>query len=416
MPGWDSFDAFLREAKATPAEQRQGLVDTLLAEREQFPWVDNNRATFVYNDPGAEQVALNLDTIKSDPPFAPMERLSGTSLFFLTYPFERDDLLDYLFAVNDPMTPLAQDSPAKLTHRVQTYWRLDPLNPAGMNTANMQVSVLRMPYARPFPDWTNMDNVPRGKTVEHSIDSQHLGTAGRKVWLHTPPDYDDSGAVYPLLIMQDGQWAVGPLQIPAIADALVKHGRMEPTVIAMVQSGSQQDRLRDYVLRETYYDFLTEELLPFLDGEYRLDMTRLGIGGASAGAVAAADAGMRDPDAFDALILLSPPLGKGPAQDKLAQYQQRVTDAPRLPERIFHSVGRYETISRFLRPNLALADALSKRTDINYKFVEMGSGHGLVTFRSILPEALAWAFPGWASDGTTNSSREIRAHTQVRPL
>lgn len=398
MPGWDSFDAFLREAKAAPADERQALVDALIDEREQFPWVENNRATFLYSDPDAERVALNLDTIKSDPPFAPMEQLPGTSLFFLTYPFERDDLLDYLFAVDDPMTPLAKETPADLTRRVQTYWKLDPLNPAGMNTATMQVSVLRMPYARPFPDWTKMSDVPRGKTVEHRIDSQMLGTAGRKVWVHTPPEYDGSSATYPLLIIQDGQWAVGPLQIPAMADALVKHGRMEPTVIAMVQSGSQPDRLRDYVLSETYYDFLTEELVPFLSEEYRLDSSRLGIGGASAGAIAAADAGLQDPDTFDALILLSPPLGKGPAQDKLKQYQQRVTDADRLPERIFHSVGRYETIGRFLRPNVELADVLNERDDIDYKFVEMGSGHGLVTFRSILPEALAWAFPGWAED------------------
>jgi len=396
MPGWETFDAFLRDAKAAAPDERQSLVEDLLAEREQFPWVENNRATFIYADANAEQVALNLDTIKSDPPFAPMERLDGTSLFFITYPFERDDLLDYLLAVDDPMTPLAQENPADLPQRVRQYWKLDPRNPAGMNTANMEVSVLRMPYARPFPDWTQMHGVTGGQTVEHRIDSASMSVAGRKVWVHTPPGYTDTDMDYPLLILQDGQWAIGPLQVPSMADALVKHGHMEPAIIAMVQSGNQQDRLRDYVVGNSYQNFLFDELLPFLQDEYRINPDRLGVGGASAGAVAAADVALNHPDAFEALVMISPPLGKGPASERLAEVRRQFAEADDLPGRVFHSVGRYETISRFLRPNLELADALKMRSDIAYKFVEVGSGHGLVTFRSILPEALVWAFPGEA--------------------
>jgi len=41
-----------------------------------------------------------------------------------------------------------------------------------------------------------------------------------------------------------------------------------------------------------------------------------------------------------------------------------------------------------------LYGVLSKRDDVAYKYTEIGSGHGLVAFRSIFPEALQWAFPG----------------------
>ncbi|MEL6269208.1 MAG: alpha/beta hydrolase-fold protein [Chloroflexota bacterium] len=397
MPGWDSFSEFISEAQKTPVNERQALVDVLLNERTTFPWVEPKRATFIYNGANVKAVALNLDTIKADPPFMPMEKLEGTDLFYVTYPFESDDLLDYLLAVDDPMTPLSSEKPEDLAKRVQTYWKMDPLNPAGMKTATLDVSVLRMPEARPFPDWSRMQGVNRGSTVEHKIDSQVLGVTGRKVWVHTPPNYRDSGLIYPLLILQDGQWAIGPLQVTHIIDTLIKHGRMAPVVTAMVQSGSQQERLRDYVRRDTYYDFVMDELLPFLQSQYRLDSTNLGIGGASAGAIAAADAALRNPAVFNTLIMLSPPLGKGPAQEKLSMYQERFSEARLLPRRIFHSVGRYEGIVRFLRPNVELAEVLMARTDIEYQFVETGSGHGLVTFRSMLPEALAWAFPGWAS-------------------
>lgn len=397
MPEWESFDQFLREAMAAPLDARQAMVETLLEDRDGFPWVRGSRATFVYAKPGAKQVALNLDTIKGDPPFVPMERLEGTHLFYVTYPFERDDLLDYLIVVDDPMTPLAHSIPQQLAERVRQHWRTDPYNATVMKTATADVSVLRMPAARPFPDWSHMAGVPKGSTIEHRIDSETLGVSGRKVWVHTPPNYRESGLVYPLLVLQDGQWAMGPLQVPFIADALVKHGYMAPVILVMVQSGSQQDRLRDYVMNDSYYAFVMNELLPFLQSQYRIDATNLGIGGASAGGIAAAAAALKNPAAFNALIMLSPPLGKGLAQDKLSGYMGRFEEARLLPRRIFHSVGRYETIGRFLRPNHALYDTISARTDTDYKFVELGSGHGLVAFRSAIPEALAWAFPGWAS-------------------
>lgn len=395
MPNWETFEDFLTEAQATPTDQRQQLVAQLLSERDTFPWINGNQATFVYTRRGAESVALNMDKIRKDPPLVAMQRLDGTHLFYLTVTFETDDLLDYLIAVNDPMTPLKTET--QLAERIKKHWRTDPHNPLGIKTANVDVSVLRMPYARPFPDWTRMTNVNSGNTIEHRIDSPILGITNRRVWVHTPPNYADSGLAYPLLIVQDGQWATGPLQIPAIMDALVKHGRMTPIVVAMIQSGDQQVRMREYITGGDYNAFIMEELLPFLQQTYRLDGSRIGMAGAAAGAIAAADVAIQNPDQIEALIMLSPPLGKGAAQDKLMQYAERFRDADLLPRRIFQAVGRYEEPTRFLEPAHQLATLLGERTDTEYRFVELGSGHGLITFRSIMPEALAWVFPGWAS-------------------
>ena len=65
-----------------------------------------------------------------------------------------------------------------------------------------------------------------------------------------------------------------------------------------------------------------------------------------------------------------------------------------LPKRVFQSVGRYEAKARFHKPAHALKLTLEGFQSVEYKFVETGSGHGLVGFRSVLPEALAWTFPG----------------------
>ncbi len=395
MPRWTSFRTFLDDiAQAQSGDARQTLVDELLQERPQWPWVDAAQATFIYSRADIHNVALNLDTISKDPPFAAMEHIDGTNFWYVTRLFAPDDLLDYMLAVDDPMTPLAQEQ--DIVGRVTKYWQPDPLNKLRMDTPQMNVSVLRMHDARPFPDWASMRAVPHGRVFEHPITSMGGGFHGRKLWVYTPPGYDGSGMAYPLLIMQDGQWAIGPLQLPNIADALIKHRRMLPAVIAMIQSGAQEERNREYISSDNYYNFLLSELTPFVQTHYRIDSNRLAIGGVAVGAVAAAHAALKNPAVFTGLILVSPPLGKGEFQDELREYNKRFAAAEMLPKRIFQSVGRYEARARFNKPAHALKLTLEGFESVEYKFVETGSGHGLVGFRSILPEALAWTFPGEA--------------------
>ncbi len=395
MPNWTTFYSFLEEVNQVPVTDRQALVYTLLQERPAWPWINGQDVTFVYVSLGeAENVAVNLDTLPGDPPFAEMENIEGTNLWYRMLTFAEDDLLDYMIALNDPMTPIAQEQ--DIVGRINQHWMNDPQNPTRMQTAQMTVSVLRMQNARPFPDWSKMTRIQRGTVYQHSFSSTHLRFQGRKLWVYTPPGYDDAGGVFPLLILQDGQWCAGPLQVPYIADALIKHGRLQPLVIVMVQSGDQKDRIRSYVSNDKHYASIEEELIPFLKTKYRIDSTNMGIGGVGAGAIAAAHSALKNPAVFSHLIMISPPLGRGLAQEQLRKYAGRFQSASILPRRIFQSVGRYEARGRFYLPGQLLNSILSQRGDIAYRYAELGSGHGLVGFRSVMPEALTWAFPGQA--------------------
>lgn len=404
MPRWNSFQQFLREAQALSNDvSRQQFVNELLRERPHWPWVEGSIATFIYDNPAAERVALNLDIIEKNPPFEPFHKLEGTSLWYLQRRFHVDDLLDYLIVVDDPMTPIDPNDPNLVT-RINRHWRPDDMNPSRIRSAQRQTSVLRMPEARPFPNWESMPNVPRGIVHEHDFDSVQMGFRDRVLWVYLPPDYEANPKKdYPLLILLDGQWMVGPLQVPAIADALIKHGRVEPMIIAMLQSAGQGSRLKDYVNNDKHYAALVTELVPLLQSAYRIDATNLGIGGAGMGAIGAAHAALKNPAIFSHLILLSPPLGKGEMQKQLVEYAERFAKAPVLPRRIFQSVGRYEIAMRFHKPALALAGILQERErqrgDVDHHFIELGSGHGLPAFRSIMPEALAHIFPAAVSTG-----------------
>jgi len=391
MSDWDSFETFLADVEQLDdAKQRQDLVNALLRQRPEWPWIDGNKATFVFSKMGTQSVALNLDTIKADPPFAPLQQLDGTSLWHLTRSFEPDDLLDYMLAIDDPMTPLAQE--ANLAQRVSTHWQPDLLNPLQVQSAQINVSVLRMPQARPFPDWAAMEGVRRGRINEHSIDSRQLGFSGRSLWIYTPPGYQ-SDKLYPLLLMVDGTWSKGPMQVPYVADTLIKHRRIQPPVIAMLGSGSQEQRLAEFINNDRFVLFVLSELLPFVSNHYSVDSLNMGIGGVGLGAIAAANVALSSFNAFDRLMLLSPPLqGQNRAEAELQNYRRRFETAPQLPARIFQSVGRYEQFTRFLKPGRRLAESIRKHDDVELRYVETGSGHSLAAFKAVFPEALAWTF------------------------
>ena len=390
MSDWDTFEAFLAEInELDDAKQQQDLVNALLRQRPNWPWIEGNQVTFIHSQAGTTSAALNLDTIKEDPPFAPMTHLEGTSLWYVTQEFEPDDLLDYMLAIDDPMTPLAGEK--NLVERVTRHWQVDPLNERQIKTAQINVSVLQMPQARPFPDWTAMPGVPRGAVNEHTIDSRQLGFKGRNVSVYTPPGYDTSSDEYPALMLMDALWCTGPLQIPSIADALIKHKRMQPTVIAMIESPPQDQRPRELLTNDRHALFLLSELLPFLQSQYHINSLDAGVGGVGMGAIASLHATLSNPAAFSHLIMISPPL-QG-QEISLQAYRRRVEIAGMLPAYIFQAVGRYETFSRFLKPGRRLAEVIEKRNDVAYRFVEHGSGHGLVGFKGIFPEALAWTYP-----------------------
>ncbi len=396
MPRWQQFDTFLAEAERAPSDAaRQQLVNELLREHPFFPWVEDNRATFAYIGAGTEveRVALNMDVIPNDPPFEPLTQLAGTNFWYVTRQFAPDDLLDYLLVINDPMTPIATER--DLVGRVTRYWRADPLNPQRMEASAQTVSVLRMPGARPFPNWAGLRRVTRGTTAELAVSSDELGFSDRRVTVYLPPGYAESESDYPLLILQDGQWMSGPLQAPYIADALIKHQRMEPTIIAMIDSGAGADRDTEYTSM-SYPSFLAGELLPMLQTNFRISAARIGVGGVALGAVAAANAALQHPTVFSRLLMISPPLGRGAYSELLADIRANFERADQLPGRVFQSVGRYEGKARFVRSAESLREVLNHRRDVEYRFALTGTGHGLVAFRAVLPEAMAWAFPGAA--------------------
>jgi enterochelin esterase-like enzyme len=178
--------------------------------------------------------------------------------------------------------------------------------------------------AQPIPP---PDQPPHPRVHRHTGFRSRFLPGERDLSIYVPPGYEsDSARRYPLLLLQDGQNLFDPhtsfipgktWRVAEHADEAIAAGEVEPLVIAGVANAGER-RLAEYTPTRDwklgggeaskYALMITRELLPLLHREYRLrngpDDT--GIGGSSLGALVSLWIGLRHPDIFGRLAVLSP--------------------------------------------------------------------------------------------------------------
>ena len=191
--------------------------------------------------------------------------------------------------------------------------------------------------------------------------SQHL-TGPRNVLVYLPPGYDEaSESRYPVLYMQDGQNLFNPAdafggQVWAAdetANQLTLSGEVSPMLIVGIYNAGG-DRIDEYTpvpaLRgrmrgrggkaDDYGRMIIEELKPFIDAEYRTRPERefTGLGGSSLGGLVSLHLGLKRPDVFSRLAVMSPSVWW--ANNQIIR--EVAITAERLPLRIWLDIGRRE--------------------------------------------------------------------------
>jgi predicted alpha/beta superfamily hydrolase len=155
------------------------------------------------------------------------------------------------------------------------------------------------------------DDVSMTVAASYTIDSKILGET-RQVLVSLPSVYEDNHMRYPVLIVLDGS----PFMTFHARASLIDRSIPEFLIAAV----PNVDRLRDMSHENigeiwptsggahTFLSFLTDELVPWLDAEFRTTGYRVIIGGSAAGRFAAF-ALLKAPAVFDAAIARSPALG-----------------------------------------------------------------------------------------------------------
>lgn len=168
---------------------------------------------------------------------------------------------------------------------------------------------------------------PHRRLRLHRAFSSHYLTAARDLIVYVPPDYDrQPERTYPVLYLQDGQnlfdgrtsfipgrtW-----DLREQADAAIEAGEIEPLVIVGIYNAGER-RIAEYTFErdwqlgggeaDEYALMLTRELMPWIAAQYRVRTDRLdtGVGGSSLGGLVSLYLGLRHPQLFGKLALLSP--------------------------------------------------------------------------------------------------------------
>jgi enterochelin esterase-like enzyme len=258
----------------------------------------------------------------------------------------------------------------------------------------------------------------QGEVRQHEFESKVFHNVRTlRVWL--PPGYgwaDDAARQYPVLYLNDGQNLFDPATAYAGVDwrvgqagaNLIRRGSIPPMIVVGIDHAGG-DRIKEFIPFPSmhplvlnphgrrYPKFLIQEVMPFMQREYRVAQGpgNTGLGGSSLGAAISLYTAMVWPGVFGRLLVESPSLHVGGRQ--LLKHSRLV----RLwPERVFLGIGSEETGHRERDEKLvsdvqSLANTL-RRAGLKENrlkvWVEDGAGHNEGAWAHRFPGALEFLF------------------------
>ena len=200
------------------------------------------------------------------------------------------------------------------------------------------------------------------------------------------PEQMPRRARLPVLYITDGPGYITRGELPALLDAEIERGAIEPVIAVFVDARNpdnlqQNRRNQQFFCNRNYAEFFTEELVPAIDSEYRTSATREDrvILGLSFGGHNSACFGLMVNTAFAGIAMLSPANG-----EMVDELRDQYLLADKLPLKIFMSVG---TINDNTQAGRQFMEVLQfKEYDLTYR--EMEAGHDWSNWKPLLDDVL----------------------------
>ena len=243
----------------------------------------------------------------------------------------------------------------------------------------------------------------------------------RPIDIFLPPGYDSATDHYPVLYANDGQ-DMPALGMKASLEMLYARRAIEPIIVVAIHA--TEARLQEYGTASAansrglgaqaadYTRFLLEEVMPYVNGRYRLrgDPPHTVIMGASLGGLSAFDIAWSHPELFGKVGVFSGSFwwhtddaGAQAIQDSRIMHRVVRQSSKREGMRFWFEAGLHdETDDRdgngvidAVQDISELMDALaakgySRETDMAY--VQVDGWHNQATWARALPDFLLWAF------------------------
>jgi enterochelin esterase family protein len=247
--------------KARPGETDAILSALIEENRDNFPLVEDDLATFIYYGKVGLRVTVPSDLNRWDTKMHEMTRVKDTDLFYLTLELPKDARIDYKFYVD-------------------TVWMMDPLNPHTVAGGYGPNSELSMPdYVFPEEIVPN-DTIPHGAIEVHHFESKVMANS-RNVHVYTPAGYDEDGS-YHVVFVQDGGEYISLGSMVDVLDNIIYEGRIPPVLGVFIDP---VDRNFEYWANPDYEKMVVEEIMPFIRDHYAItdEPRKTAIMGASLG-------------------------------------------------------------------------------------------------------------------------------------
>ncbi|MCX8029267.1 MAG: esterase family protein [Brevinematales bacterium] len=389
--------------------QANTLVSNTILSLE-LPIVKDNQITFLYfqargKSPEEVEIILYLDNKLVT---NTMERVGVSDLFVFKTNFGNSDFVDYTFRV-------------KFSDISKRFFN-DPQNRKVSFRGNLIMSkVTSNSYSGSYILTYDIEPQTKISRIEK-----------RKLWIYLPPGYDTSKSFYPVLYMHDGQnlWdgevlPFGGWKVNTILDTLIRSNKVEPVIVVGIANSGE--RPKEYVGFSTLYglqtnedgiklieenskkslaymDFVVNEVMPFVEKNFRVKKGRenTGIAGASFGAGVSLHIAFNNPSKFGLIGSLS----GGHYSTNSQQFREKpykvfdyIIDKE-LPEKpnfkIFLSCGTTDIDAIFLVETRKMYEKLKEKEWVDgknlYYLISTNKGHNERTWAEQLPEMLIFFF------------------------
>ena len=265
--------------------------------------------------------------------------------------------------------------------------------------------------SRPGDVWHNVGLT--GDIRVHENFSSRFLERSRRILVYLPPSYERARTWrYPVLYLHDGQNVFDPRtsfipgeewEVDESAESLIRSRSIRPLIIVAIYNAGEF-RMDEYTnsqdakgrggKADLYGRFLIEELMPFIESNYRTrnEPRNVGIGGSSLGGLVTLYLGMKHPRRFGKLAVMSPSVW----WNDRAILKEIPDPFPTLRPRIWLDIGTGEgeqTVhdARLLRDEL-LRKGWSRNRELHY--VEApGAQHTEAAWRARVPSMLRFLFP-----------------------
>lgn len=337
-------------------QKADSLWDTLVS-NELIPFTQDTVVLFLYRGE-AESVEWNGDFTSwgnNDKFRNEGRRITGTDIWMLKQSFPSDSRLDYKITINE------------------SDWILDPNNPHQQWSGFGPNSELRMPDWKPEILTQRIPEAPEGALSEDIIiNSSSLGYAvSYKVY--TPFGYEQLENL-PVIYFTDGQeYSDDRLGAAVVVlDNLIYQKKIEPVIAVFVnpidpETETNNRRADQFGVEETYLAFYTDELIPEIETNYKVDASKesRAIMGTSLGGLNSAYFGFSRPDIFGDIAIQAPAFW----------YREEIYDIVRESDvgspDIFMSVGTIGDNTNDARRMKTLFEEM----ELEFTYLETNEGH-----------------------------------------